>query len=106
MVANFPVVSLGHTWIASHYHSDYGSAEFTYRVTSVEAAGSCDIREQNSKDSRTRMHHFDATAKAVPMPMGIFDPEALQFPPFVGKKWNTEAQSRSVDGGHHTYRSW
>jgi len=105
-VAEFPVMSIGDTWVSSHFADNHGTAEFSYTVTSVESDGSFDIKRENNKDTKREFKHFDSTATGVPMMMGIqYDPEALQFPIFVGKAWETEAQTVSTDGDYYTYKT-
>ncbi len=106
-VAEFPVMSIGDMWVSLHHSGIHGTATFTYKVTSVDPDGSFDIKRENDKDSKRNFTHFDSTAIGVPMTMGVdYDPEALQFPLFVGKAWETEARSKSTDGDYFTYKSW
>lgn len=106
-VAEFPVMSIGDTWVSSHYSNTHGTAIFTYQVTSVDPDGSFDIKQENDKSIDRNFVHFDATANGVPMTMGNdYDLEALQFPLFVGKAWETEARTKSSNGDTYTYKTW
>ena len=106
VVAQFPVMQVGDSWTAYHHHDLFGTAKFTYRVTSVEPDGSFDISETNDRNSQRRFKHYDRHAEGVHMTIGLqFDPGALQFPLFVGKTWQSESRAPSVDGDYFTYRT-
>lgn len=106
VVAQFPEMSVGDSWIVLDYIRDFGTANYTYEVISVEADGSFDMRIKNDKNNIEYVKYFDSTLIGIPMIMGTqFDPEALQFPLFVGKSWKTVANSKSVKGENHIYKS-
>ena len=44
-VAEFPTMLVGDTWVSLHHLHDQGTAKFTYKVTSVEADGSFDLKQ-------------------------------------------------------------
>jgi hypothetical protein len=56
--------------LLTHHHHDHGAAKFTYKVTSVEADGSFDLKQENNKDKKRIFIHFDSTATGTPMITG------------------------------------
>lgn len=105
VVAEFPVMAVGDSWTVKHYYADYGEATFTYKVTSVDSDRSFDIKIENNRDKNRGFRHFDSSSVGVRMIIGgLDDPEALQFPLFVGKAWETEVQGRSIGGDLFTYQ--
>lgn len=106
VVARFPAMSVGDSWVANHRDDARDDAIYTYEVAYVDPDGSFDLKVTNDKNNRTEHRHFDSGAPWIRMFMGLqFDPRGLQFPLFVGKAWNTETQARSTGGDYFTYRS-
>lgn len=106
VIAHFPEMSVGDSWVTNEYHRDYGEAIWNYKVIAVETDGTFDMKIENNKSKFEYFEHFDSKAPGVPMLMGIrFDPQALHFPLFIGKSWETEVEAESTDGSHSVYKN-
>ena len=70
-VAEFPIALIGNTWVSLHHHLEHATAKLAYKVTSVEADGSFDLRQKNNKDKKRIFIDFDSTAIGTPMIKGI-----------------------------------
>ncbi|NNE62715.1 MAG: hypothetical protein HKN34_01405, partial [Gammaproteobacteria bacterium] len=106
IVARFPKMSVGDSWITRQAFRGGGEAKWTYEVISVNADGTFDMKLKNDKDQFEYFEHFDSKAPWVPMLLGVrYDPRALQFPLFVGKEWETEVAIESIAGNYNTYRN-
>jgi hypothetical protein len=69
-VAEFPTTLVGNTRVSLHHHHEHATAKLAYKVTSVEADGSFDLRQKN-RDKKRIFIDFDSTAIRTPMIKGI-----------------------------------